>query len=471
MTLTPIFSRIKWIGLFDKLFPMVLVFFLALGQSRGMESAENSQLYHDVKRGANFYVGKIKDKNLWMAMEHIDSSDVLSCWLKYIGVQYTNYKLGYTLQGKDGKAIMPGFSKDGSEHFLLVLQDQMGNARNPNTDEVWVAYVTTNQNPEPITAYKNNRIHNYDINYLPRNRFYDRNNFPGNILMYVTITSSPNALVTSHMGVSVSLEGIEQRKDGIGYGISMDLHSFAAKVMLIRNPNRKYMINAPVEGMEKLIAQGLPSGSFFAGTREMKEKIDEAKKITFDDFKSSINMQELAAESRKRLERIVLNFNQKIKYLKKDRNDNVISEDYYKENIEHILDKAKNLSLEINEDNILSITEDSTERFINENIEDRYSKIQPEYSFTGWPGVNTIDKLMKKYPPLLSVDGRNNISIDRRMTIFDRYDPAKPWLTIHFGDPDYHWIFSPPFAPAGQTHYIVADLKSMADSKQLDPMN
>ena len=96
----------------------------------------------------------------------------------------------------------------------------------------------------------------------------------------------------------------------------------------------------------------------------------------------------------------------------------------------------------------------------------------------------TLEKLMEKYPPLLSVtsEKRGNSSlIFRKFVIYDKDKPTTPWLTVEM-DPSslptlhttpalgYDWMLTDTFQPQGTTHFILVDLKKMADSKKLDPM-
>ena len=84
----------------------------------------------------------------------------------------------------------------------------------------------------------------------------------------------------------------------------MDLHSFAAKVMLLKNLHRRYMMNAPVPAMEELISKGLPDGSVFIATRERKKTLDDHKNMTVDEYKN-LHMDELNKESQESLAKYI----------------------------------------------------------------------------------------------------------------------------------------------------------------------
>jgi hypothetical protein len=399
-----------------RLLGSVFAILLFVFQIQGMEHIHPNwgANIHRIEDG--FYVGKIKGRDLWLVMERVDdvSRDL---WLKYITVQTNRHAVsaarGY--KGRESKPIAPEFNDFGSKPFGYILKSV-----DRSKNEVWVAYVTTNPTPKPITAHENERINSYSLNYLPQSNSllpykgedYDPHKFPGNILMFVTITTSPNALITSHMGVSASIEGIYQRKDKIGFGISMDLHSFAAKVMLMRFPDRKYMINVPVIGMEKIIAQALPPGTVFAGTREMKKLSDDFKKMTIEEYKIT-----------------------------------------HKDVLEEKLRFHSGKSIE-------DFFRDDKEYYINSQ------------GFAGWEGVDTLEKLMKEHPPLLSVDGEKGRKISQQFTVFDMNNPNEPSLTVKKDedvDNVYDFMFNNVTTMGLQDHPILVNLRSLADSRQLAP--
>ena len=124
-----------------------------------------------------------------------------------------------------------------------------------NEQEIFVVYVTINQNPTPIP----------DMEGYTQDNFQACNDdFAKNIKMIMTVTSSKGAFITHHMGISESTESIL-----IGArpkGISIDLHSLGAKIMLMRNPERIYMITNSTATMRKIILKALPAGSVFRET-------------------------------------------------------------------------------------------------------------------------------------------------------------------------------------------------------------
>jgi hypothetical protein len=63
----------------------------------------------------------------------------------------------------------------------------------------------------------------------------------------------------------------------------MYLHALAAKVMLIRNPARLYMVNAPTAEMERIIATFVPQT--FVGTKEEVAAINPEMPVLYPELK------------------------------------------------------------------------------------------------------------------------------------------------------------------------------------------
>lgn len=273
------------------------------------KTINKTEIYPEIKEiSQNFYVAKIQDKDLYLVMEQIHDKETQSLWVNYGKVQFEDASIGFKLT--NGK-----FTNVGSARFKDVLENVSF-----IDNEIWVAYITDDKDPKPI---KNQQE-------LMAKR----------IKMFMTVMSSPKALLTTHMGISKSIEALLEKTPSL----SMDLHSFAAKVMLKKNPERKYLMTSPTLPMEKIMAEALPTGSIFAGTKQM-----------------------------------------------------IVSD---------------------------------------------------------------------KYPPLLSVDGHDGNSIKETFTIFDKDHPDKIWLSIHGHDPNYLWLFTKSLIPRQGTHYILADLKTLAELKK-----
>src|SRR5207245_1189108 len=105
--------------------------------------------------------------NFYLAMERVDGASVGS-WVKYaedqvVAIQHSDY--------------LPNI--DGAAHFKLVLKDfESGVISKGN--QLWIAYASDVPVTEPVK--------------------FDRDS--EHIEMYVTVITSPDALITSHMGIS-----------------------------------------------------------------------------------------------------------------------------------------------------------------------------------------------------------------------------------------------------------------------------
>jgi hypothetical protein len=240
-----------------------------------------AQLFQHVQKiDDHFYYGRIPEKDLWVVSERIDFMNIGS-WLHYAKVQSESPRASdhvSSLRDRNGKALQKGSLFTGSNHFKRVLQEL-----SYQINEVWVAYITKAKFPEKIPG----SLHKYNSG----NILDGTCPFANNIEMFVSVTTSPNALVTTHMGVARSIEGVLSRKSK---GTSVDLHSFAAKIMLIRNPERKYMVNTPVHSMEMIFAKALPN-SFYAGTLEMQEEMKQRQAVTKEQFIKKIEQKDKEA--------------------------------------------------------------------------------------------------------------------------------------------------------------------------------
>ncbi len=420
-------------------------------------------LFPEIKKvNDNFYVGKMKGRDLWMVMERVHEWNVLD-WQNYAKVQSNGHVVNYSAN------FMKNFNSDGVAHFAKVLNTVSFDTSSPwevhklwIDNEVWVAYVTGDAHPMPIEKSKM-------FNYTTENVLDQKIAFAKNLYMYVTITTSPKALITSHMGVSASAEGLAK---GVR-GISMDLHSFAGKVMLMRNTDRKYMINAPASAMEKIIIQGLPANSVFAGTKEMAVKVEERLKFNEEEVREGFKREvedikdklfhggNLSEWSYKIVQKPwdLSKLESKVRELKQKLQEKEIEESEFKEKFNDLMVGERNFDIG---------------KAYGKDLTSWYNP----YSFDGWQaeeskgfkGIENMNKLFEEHPPLLSVDGERGKWIKNSCTVFDKKNPNQPWLTITKGDPNYDWMFTETFGPAGVTHYIVVDLEALAKAKALDPL-
>lgn len=116
-------------------------------------------------------------------------------------------------------------------------------------DQVWIAYVTTK------------KITTESIN-IPLHT-------EGDILMALTVSTTPDLLFYSPMGIFRPLEITSSSYKNL----SMDLHSFIAKVIKLMYKNKEYMITMPIGKMGEIMAKSVPNDLVW---------VDDPKKFSYD---------------------------------------------------------------------------------------------------------------------------------------------------------------------------------------------
>lgn len=205
-------------------------------------------------------------------------------WINYFTVQNNPRVVSFAATYKSG--IQKGSIGNGAGYAKSVLE----NTRLPNQN--YIAYITSNPVLRPTDRHSYFRYSaddieevrqgiwvnkKEDIEHWIQNRDITLERFSGNrfardIKMYVTITTSPDALITSHMGITATAESV---LTGRPKNISITLHALAARVMQEINPKKQYMLTVPVHHMTMLLARALPTDLFY-GTIEEKRYVDEA---------------------------------------------------------------------------------------------------------------------------------------------------------------------------------------------------
>ncbi len=202
----------------------------------------------------DLYVGKVADK-FYLAMERV-TPETVGDWLRYAKRQVV---AGERVNFKS----LP--SLDGSQHFQLVLEEYKSNVIHQKANELWIAYASD----IPVTKRAELNTDEGDEN--------------PHIEMFVTAITSPDALITSHMGISRTWEGAlgldrtpPTRKKHPDQ--SLHLHSFAAKVMKLKDPRKVYMLTAPATAMRDIIIKKMPAGSVFVGDSLYQNRLEAAEK-------------------------------------------------------------------------------------------------------------------------------------------------------------------------------------------------
>ena len=404
---------------------------------------------HIQKINSSFYVAQMKDHDLRLVMERVDDNNI-TFWKNYSSVEsHGDYPNGTNM------------TKDGSDHFRRVLGEI-----SRLESEIWVAYVTHNQNPE---------------------KHRGSGGSDGDIEMFVTVTSTPEALITSHMGVSTSRASLK-RSSKRPKGISIDLHSFAAKVMLMQNPKRRYMVNAPNDIMRSILAKALRTGDLFVGTKEdertmqIREKtIQNRASVTFEEFKNSTEGQQVRGEVLEELGRklnappvvtgmLQIQVNNKIKNRNTKEIEELLQNISPSQSQDSVFKKLKELmGMYDVQDGKFIPSKAKQEAYLSKVMEEKIKS-----AFDSWQRL-TLDNpwqeqhfnLMKQYPPLLSVDIDKETRFIKSFTLYDSAHPTQPWLVIDERNRQtYNWMFKGPFLPQG-TNYVVVDLRKLANAKHL----
>lgn len=417
---------------------IVLSFFFSF-----LAAYANSSLVEQIDD--DFYMGLMKSQagtNLWLVMERI-TPDNLGLWRQYIKVQNNLRAVQFAYPSSKGSPT------DGSSHFSLVLDDV-----SLTKNEVWAAYITKADFPLRI-AQGLSPYYSVEISVNKSDPFAK------DIEMFVTVTSSEQALITSHMGIASTLEGATTRQKGT----SLDLHSFAAKVMLMRNPDRRFMINAPVFAMEQIIINALPDATF-VGTREMRKRMQESLGVGFREF-SSLNKEKCKNALLEKANREAVSRN---KYLQSEINQ-LHNGKRPGETIDsmrqYLFDTLPFYSLiELNSEGLFVPCNKKIEDVLPNEIKSQFFCFKNPYSFPPAPSREQVSipflEFMEKYPPILSIPQKDHL------VIYEPQDPQTPWLTIDESNwQTYNWISTRPFKPAGITHFIAVDLVALADSKPL----
>lgn len=344
----------------------------------------------------NYYKAKIADQNLWLVMERVTDLNRKD-WLNFIDVQsHSDIVETASRNLKNG-----GSTSAGSFHFRDALTSVYH-----QKNEVWVAYITAISNPQPLTR----KFENYTCDdAVPENgEFFRKLTFANRLKMFVTIVSSPNAKITSHMGIAFPCESTFFPKKK---GLSMHLHSFAAKVMKVRNPERHFMLGEPAPIMELTLARSLPEGAMHIAHKEKFEFIKKYKEMSFEEYKIG---REFTPDA-----------------LLREEFEGVKS--YYA--FQYLMHAIAGCSKE----SFKALT------------------FQEKRGYR-----EACDELIRKRPPIISLKGSLKAP---KLRIYNPGDPTQLWLEILPDDTDYNFVFTKAFLPQGMDHLVAVDLKALAECK------
>jgi len=433
-----------------------------LGITQSSSSFTEKSINYDtmIKEEKNgLYIGKIKNKLLWIVGERITDANIED-WQQYAREQASEKSHNFTQR------------KDGVTFFKKVL-----NKASYKDNEVFVFYITSRQDIQSnvVRGYKLGASHP-----------------AASIAMFVTVTSNPKALITSHMGISITHENAVYLSLGKGAsGISMDLHSFAAKVMLSRNPDRRYMINAPNVRMEAIIAKFVPK--VFIGTVNLIAKRNACKMLilpNFDEFVAQMNSEEelkniYLQSGKKEIEAQKTQLKDKAES-SKDKANALLLQDHSYETIKMSGSSSHLLNyLDYQEGGTFVVSQNKLDKEIESIMESQYilfkSAVDNCNSLWGLQEAMSVnsneifDNYLAGHPPILSASFRGARSSLEKLVVYDENNREEKWLEINKDNVsdrlNYNWMFTEPFLPAYSTHYIAASLAGLANAIKHEEIN
>ncbi len=239
----------------------------------------------------DLYSGKVNDQ-FYVCLERVDHKNI-DMWEGYAKQQES---AGERMNLKYLQTV------DGSRRFMSIMKAyKSGNIA--HTNELWVAYASN-------VAIKERA----KLNYL-------NGSSNPNIEMFVSVVTSPDALITSHMGISRTWEAalsLEQKQPTLKKQSdqSMHLHSFAAKVMKMRDPKKVYMLTAPAVAMRNIFIKKMPENSVFVGDSIYEQQIKAAEKDPMTLLSPALDLKEKKGETAQhREERLKKSAEEMVRYI------------------------------------------------------------------------------------------------------------------------------------------------------------
>lgn len=204
----------------------------------------------------DLYVGKVADE-FYVAIERVDKSNI-DMWKQYARIQWF---CGQKFHSK----YLPDLG--GIEFFKMVLDQYKKGIIKP-CNELWIVYASN----KPVSSKAQLNV---DV-------FSDKILNPS-IEMFCTVITSANALITSHMGMSRTIEAAYDLEQGSttrkkhSYQ-SMYVHSFAAEVFQMINPQKRYMLFTPLPLMRSIVLRKMPMNTVFIGDNRYQERLKAVQK-------------------------------------------------------------------------------------------------------------------------------------------------------------------------------------------------
>lgn len=502
------------------LFLGLLSLFTLANAAVSLEEVEFSERSNKIKKlSENFYYGKVKDKPLYAIMEKVTKENH-DDWLRYSDVQRDPKVIRRIKeQLKNNNTV-----SDGSDFFYNVLCKSGGYGVVNQYNEVWIAYLVESSFYGDEETYIRQYNNNDKFKYYTYNRFINQNDpeaLTEKIKMYVTVTSSKNAIITSHMGICLTAESVYRPRVR---SISMDLHSFAAKVMKEIDAKKRFMVSVPISNMEMIIADSLP-GKVYIGTRGMIEqdipsclwdleqyKTFKKEEVSVIVLKAKQEKLEELTDYNERLSKAVLQYRELLEAFinMKNSNNNQKEVDRFNEigrsvycpdSLLEIYVEQKNGKLGVAEDKLgdariiehfnisnnfyipsyfklegakFVLSEEGLSLEMEIKIKQEFEQFKSNAPFKQLHDCykgNNFKEFLEKHPPIISVDKGH--CLDKKMVVYDPNDPQTPLITIEKKDhiiknEDYNWLFDQTFAVRGNNHYVAVDLKALRDCRELE---
>lgn len=212
----------------------------------------NEDLYYLEKNGV-YYV-----------MERIDNRPRLEYWKEFIKKEesgYADYRRKYLKNMKkyeNVKGLLHFHTRDQSLSGALGSFKDVVTYDNTH-NELWIAYVK-----RVLSDKEKTELAEY-ITILPSNTKmeYDEDLYDPTIEMFVSVVTTEEAPMVTHMGITRSFNYLFRAMDKVKLlhtGISLDLHSFAALIMTKKYKNKLYMMTTPVPMMRDIFLKYFPKG-------------------------------------------------------------------------------------------------------------------------------------------------------------------------------------------------------------------
>ena len=219
----------------------LLLHLSAIAMQLPQEATQNSRGTNiRVMENENLYVVQI-DQQLYLGMERVyPNTRRLLEWSDYANRQLA--------MGKDLK-----INTDGFDHFVQAVNGYISQSIFPS-NELWILFASN----QPI------------VGMIDLPQIYQ------SIEMFCSVITSPNARLTSHLGISRSCESLQKAPIRRPFPMSIYLHALGAKIMRMRDPKKVALITVPVKLMLGILGKFVPQeGIFVAENTDLCDTLEK----------------------------------------------------------------------------------------------------------------------------------------------------------------------------------------------------